>query len=229
MWSMVRLAVAEGKPGADQALDELCRLYERPILAYIIRDGVPPDAAQDLKQAFFEHLLVRNALADAEVTRVKLRAFLITKLQSFLVDRHRHATAQKRGAGKVVNLGSVSDEQRHLAEPVDHLTPFLVYQRQWLDTLIRKAMEQLRADYHARGLDPLFIAIAPFITSNNEQSLADISCALNRPVGTLKSDVSRLRVRCQALIREQIAATLDDPAPANIDAELKELMGYRAT
>lgn len=227
MWSMVRLAVAEDRPGADQALNQLCKIYERPILAYITRDGHAPDVAQDLKQAFFEHLLEKNALADAEVTRVKLRAFLITKLQSFLIDRHRHASAQKRGGGKVVNLSSVSDEQQHLAEPVDGLTPFLVYQRQWLETLIQSAMQQLRDDYGRRGLGGLFAAIAPFITSNNEQSLAEISAAINRPVGTLKSDISRLRARCQSLIRDQVAATLDDPTPGNIDGELKELMGYR--
>lgn len=52
MWSMVRLAIAEGKPGADRALDELCRLYERPILVFILRKGHAPDAAEDLKQAF---------------------------------------------------------------------------------------------------------------------------------------------------------------------------------
>lgn len=227
MWSMVRLAVAEDRPGADQALNQLCKIYERPILAYITRDGHAPDVAQDLKQAFFEHLLEKNALADAEVTRVKLRAFLITKLQSFLIDRHRHASAQKRGGGKVVNLSSVSDEQQHLAEPVDGLTPFLVYQRQWLETLIQSAMQQLHDDYGRRGLGGLFAAIAPFITSNNEQSLAEISAAINRPVGTLKSDISRLRARCQSLIRDQVAATLDDPTPGNIDGELKELMGYR--
>jgi len=102
MWSMVRLAVAEGKPGADRALDDLCRLYEKPIFIYILRAGHSPETAQDLKQAFFEQLLAKNALADAEATRVKLRAFLLTRLQSFLVDQYRRGSAQKRGGGQVV-------------------------------------------------------------------------------------------------------------------------------
>ncbi len=227
MWSMVRLAVAEGRPGADQALNELCRIYERPLLTYIIRDGHSPEAAQDLKQAFFAHLLAKNSLADAEGTRVKLRAFLITKLQSFLIDQHRHGMAQKRGGGKVMNLGDMSEEQRHLAEPVDHVTPYIAYQRQWMQTLAAVAMQQLRDDYAGRGNEALFTAIAPFISSNNEQSIAELSIVLGRPEGTLKSDISRLRAKCQQLIREQIATTLDDPTPQNIDAELKELMGFR--
>ena len=224
---MVRLAVAEGRPGADVALNELCRIYERPILAYIRRHCATQEAAEDLKQAFFEHLLSRNALAGAEQSRVKLRAYLMTKLQTFLIDQHRHASAQKRGAGKIVNLGDLSEEQQHLAEPVDHVTPYVEYQRQWMQTLASRALEQLQNDYQERGYSELFKAISPYITHSSEQSLAELSAKLGRPEGTLKSDISRLRSKCQQLIRDQVAATLDDPTPESITAELKELMGYR--
>jgi uncharacterized small protein (DUF1192 family) len=61
------------------------------------------------------------------------------------------------------------------------------------------------------------------------QSLAELSQRLGRPEGTLKSDISRLRAKCQQMIRDQVAATLDDPTPDNITADLKELMGYRAS
>lgn len=227
MWSMVRLAVAEGKPGSDRALDDLCRLYEKPIFIYILRAGHAPEAAQDLKQAFFEQLLAKNSLADAEATRVKLRAFLLTKLQSFLIDRHRHDMAQKRGGGRVENLSDLSETQAFLAEPVDQMTPLIAFQRQWMETLAATAMEQLRADYAARGQADLHAAIAPFITSSSEESIAALALRLGRPEGTLKSDISRLRAKCQSLIRDQIATTLDDPSPANIDAELRELMGAR--
>lgn len=227
MWSMVRLVVAKGSPGADRALNELCRLYERPILTYILRHGHSPDAAQDLKQAFFEHLLSKDALATAEGTRVKLRAFIFQKLESFLIDHYRHATAQKRGSGKVVALGDMSEEQQHLAEPVDRVTPFIAAQRQWLETLITHAMGVLRNDFLRKGNADLFTALAPFITSNNDQTLATIAEKFGRPVNTLKSDISRMRAKCQQYIRDQIATTLDDDSEANITAELKELMGYR--
>lgn len=158
---------------------------------------------------------------------MKLRAFLITKLEGFLVDRHRHAMAQKRGGGKVVPLGDLSEEQRALAEPVDHVTPYVAYQRQWMDTLARNALERLRATHAARGQEALFEAIAPFITLSSEHRLAELSARLQRPEGTLKSDISRLRAACQRIIRGQIAATLEDPTPENVDAELRELMGSR--
>ncbi len=227
MWSMVRLAVAEGKTGADQALNELCRVYEKPILAYIIRNGCAPDAAQDLKQAFFEHLLSRNTFADAETTRVKLRAFLITKLQSFLIDRHRHATAQKRGSGNVVPLSSVSEEQRHLAEPVDNMTPDRVFQQRWVQTLLASTMAQLEAEYAEAGKAALFALLSPFIGKDNDAGYAELALQLGKNVNTLKSDVHRLRKAWKAIVEQHVAATLDDPTPANIKAELSELMAYR--
>jgi DNA-directed RNA polymerase specialized sigma24 family protein len=227
LWSMVRLAVAEGQPGADRALNDLCRLYERPIMVFLLRKGHPPDHAEDLKQAFFEHLLAKNAFADASGLKIKLRAFLITKLQSFLIDRHRHDVAAKRGSGKVANMADLSETQAFLAEPVDDRTPIVAFQRQWMETLAANAMRELQNDYAQRGQEVLFKALAPFITGGSEQTLAELAQKLSRPEGTLKSDISRLRAKCQNLIREQIATTLDDPTPANIDTELRELMAAR--
>lgn len=227
LWSMVRLAVAEGQPGSDQALNELFRRYERPILVFILRKGHAPAEAEDVKQDFFEHLLEKNALADASSVKVKLRAFLITKLQSFLIDRHRHDVAQKRGGGKIGPMADLSETQALLAEPVDDRTPIIDFQRQWMETLATNAMQALRADYTQRGQGELFKVLAPFITGGSEQTLAELAHKLSRPEGTLKSDISRLRAKCQNLIREQVASTLDDPTPENITAELRELMAAR--
>lgn len=227
MWSKVRLAVARHEPGSDRALNELCRIYERPVMAFILRKGHSQDQAEDLKQSFFEQLLAKNAFADASCLKVKLRAFLITKLQAFLIDRHRHDMAAKRGAGKVSTMADLSETQALLAEPVDERTPVIAFQRQWMETVAANAMKELREDYSQRGQAALFAALAPHITGKAEASLAELSHRLGRPEGTLKSDVSRLRARCQNLIREQIAATLDDPNPEAVTAELRELMTAR--
>ncbi len=224
---MVRLAVAEGQPGADRALNDLCRLYERPIIVFLLRKGHSSDQAEDLKQAFFEHLLAKNAFADASGLKIKLRAFLITKLQSFLIDRHRHDMAAKRGGGKVSPMADLSETQAILAEPVEDRTPIVAFQRQWMETIAANAMKDLRADYTQRGQSDLFKALAPFITGGSDQTLSTLATQLARPEGTLKSDIFRLRARCQNLIREQIATTLDDPTPENITTELRELMATR--
>lgn len=226
-WTVVRLAVAHHQPGAERAMDRLCRSYEGPIMAYILGSGIGRDDAEDLKQGFFENLLAKDSLAESEESGVKLRVFLLTKLRSFLIDRHRRSAAQKRGGGKVVRLSDLDEEQARLAEPIDPVTPFIAYQRQWVEALATNAMAALRVEYEARGKADLFDALAPHITRSGEEKIVELSAKLGRPEGTLKSDISRLRVKCQQLIRQKVAATLDDPTPENIASELAELMGYR--
>jgi RNA polymerase sigma-70 factor (ECF subfamily) len=73
----------------------------------------------------------------------------------------------------------------------------------------------------------LFDALAPYIDPRSQPDIGALATTLNKPEGTIKSDVSRLRARWRDLIRDQIAATLDQPTPHAVEAELKELMGYR--
>ena len=226
-WTVVRLAAARHEPGAERALDEVFRSYERPVLAYILGHACAPHDAEDLKQAFFEHLLMKDALAAAVQAGVKLRAFLLTKLHSFLVDQYRRHLAQKRGGGRVANFSDLDETQVTLAEPIDSMTPLVAFQRQWVDTLAVNALATLRKDYARKGQVDLFDGIAPFITQTSDERLVELSLRLGRPEGTLKSDIFRLRSRCQVRIRAEVAATLDNPRPEDIEAELAELMGYR--
>lgn len=193
-------------------------------MVFILKKGYKPDEAEDLKQAFFEQLLSKNAFAGAAGLQIKLRAFLITKLQAFLIDRLRHNNAAKRGHGSVAPMADLSETQAVLVEPVDDKTPLEAFRRQWMETLAGNAMKQLQQDYAGRGNEELFLTLAPFITGHGDSSLADLAAKIGRSEGTLKSDISRLRSRCQKLIREQVAATLDDPTPEAVTAELRELM-----
>ena len=227
MWTMVRLAVSEHQPGADAALNRLCQTYEKPILTYILRHGHSPQEAHDLAQGFFLQLLADDSFAKADAAKVKLRAFLLTKLKSFLIDAYRSGTAQKRGGGKVMAMADLGEDQQHLAEPVDRITPDIAFQRQWLQTLLTAGMQQLQDLYEHRRVGSLFTALSPFIDPRSQPPIGDLALKLGRPEGTIKSDVSRLRGRWRDIIRDHIAATLDHPSPEEVDAELKELMGYR--
>jgi len=96
-WNLVRLAVAKGEPGAGDALDAFFRTYDRPVFAFIRSSGTGQRRdAEDLKQAFFAQLLTKESLAEAVRSGLKLRVFLVTKLQSFLIDHYRRSVAQKR-------------------------------------------------------------------------------------------------------------------------------------
>ncbi|PYJ47181.1 MAG: RNA polymerase subunit sigma-24, partial [Verrucomicrobia bacterium] len=60
-WSVVLQAQGES-PAAKAALEKLCRTYWKPLYAFVRRQGVGPEEAEDLTQGFFALLLERRDL-----------------------------------------------------------------------------------------------------------------------------------------------------------------------
>ena len=52
-WAVVLSAADTSGPGANEALEQLCRTYWYPLYAYVRRQGQNPEDAQDLTQEFF--------------------------------------------------------------------------------------------------------------------------------------------------------------------------------
>ena len=51
-WSVVLEAQSES-PAAQEALEKFCRIYWRPIYAFVQRQGIAPEEAEDITQGFF--------------------------------------------------------------------------------------------------------------------------------------------------------------------------------
>ena len=98
-WSVVLEAQSES-PAAEVALEKLCRTYWRPLYAFVRRQGVSPDEAQDLTQGFFALLLERRDLDAVRKEKGRLRSYLLVSLKNFLTDERRRAMAIKRGKGQ---------------------------------------------------------------------------------------------------------------------------------
>jgi DNA-directed RNA polymerase specialized sigma24 family protein len=226
-WSVVRLAVSVSVPGSERALNDLCRAYELPVHEYTLRSGVKSDDAEDLRQMFFVKILEKDFFAKADANKGKLRNFLLSHLKYFLVDVHRAQTALVRGGGRVVKMADLDDATAAALEPVDEDTPFLAYQRKWFETMTGRAMAQLRREYEDAGHQTPFEAIAPYLNSEDGEGLVSISMRFGRAVNTLKSDIRRLKKRCADIVWEAVAATLENPTPENIRAEIQELMAYK--
>ena len=68
-WSLVLAAGNRGHEDSSRALEKLCRAYWPPLYAYVRRRVSDVHEAQDLTQAFFERLLEKEFLADAEKSK----------------------------------------------------------------------------------------------------------------------------------------------------------------
>src|SRR4051812_49142317 len=81
-WSIV-LAARDGTHAQD-ALQNLCSAYWHPLYAYVRRLSHSSHDAQDLTQAFFEHLLEKNALRNVSQDKGRFRSFLLSSFKHFL-------------------------------------------------------------------------------------------------------------------------------------------------
>src|SRR5437762_14351020 len=79
-WSVVLEAQGES-PAAQDALEKLCRTYWRPVYAFLRRQGVGPEEAQDITQSFFAQLLERKRLSVVRKEKGRLRSFLLGALK----------------------------------------------------------------------------------------------------------------------------------------------------
>src|SRR5207237_1899305 len=59
-WSVVLNAADSSAPGAQEALEKLCRTYWYPLYAYVRRQGQRPADAEDLTQEFFARFLEKK-------------------------------------------------------------------------------------------------------------------------------------------------------------------------
>jgi DNA-directed RNA polymerase specialized sigma24 family protein len=98
-WSVVLEAQTES-PAAQEALEKLCRIYWRPIYSFVQRQGIGPEEAKDVTQAFFADLLERGSLTAVRKEKGRFRSYLLGALKHFLADERRRAMAIKRGRGQ---------------------------------------------------------------------------------------------------------------------------------
>src|SRR6266478_4563082 len=98
-WSVVLAAGQDSSPGAQEALEKLCRTYWYPLYAYVRRKGHSPTDAEDLTQEFFARLLQSELIGQCR-REGKFRSFLLASLEHFLAKEWNRAHCQKRGGGR---------------------------------------------------------------------------------------------------------------------------------
>ena len=224
-WSRVVAAGGCATPDGRDALAELCRAYWYPLYAFIRRKGFQPDDAQDLTQAYFARLLQTGVLAAADPEKGRFRAFLRTDCGFFLADQRDRENALKRGGGVTpVSFDARDAEGRYQVEPADLLTPDRLFDRAWALTLLDGVLDQLTREYADSGRAALFAQVKVVLTDGPRSvSYAGIATQLGMSEVAVQSAVQRVRRRYRDLVREQIAATLGDPSPAEVEDEIRAL------
>lgn len=228
-WTMVLSAGRKSSPQAGRALEELCQIYWYPLYAYVRRQGRSKEDAEDLVQGFFERFLQKNSLEGLDAGQGKFRAFLLASLKHFLANEWDKAGRQKRGGGiQHLSLDWQDADERFHLEPSDHLTPDLAFDREWALALLERVIIRLRDECAADGKKQLFEQSRGYLMVGEPAiPYAQAARALGVDEGAVRVAVHRLRKRYRALLRDEIAQTLADPA--QVAEELRSLQAVLAS
>jgi DNA-directed RNA polymerase specialized sigma24 family protein len=228
-WSVVlSCGAAEGSTQlARTALAQLCQTYWRPIFAFVCRSGFSTQDAQDLTQDFFLMVLNGPLLHRADPNRGRFRSLLLKALKNFLNDAKDRQRAGKRGGdaqfiqwddwmSELPSQFSISvyDSERWSAERI--------FDIRWAATVVEHALSRLGEECESRGRRRVFDVLSNCLAAEREDvSYARYSKMLGIPETAVKRLVHQLRVRYRALLRREVAETVDKPE--DIDEELRYL------
>jgi DNA-directed RNA polymerase specialized sigma24 family protein len=202
-WMLVMASAHDQSQAGRAALAALCQTYWYPLYAFARRCGHSPPDAQDLTQGFFLHVLEHRALSQVDRLKGKFRSFLQACFQNYL---------------------SVQARRAHRLELADYLTPEKIFEARWTLTLLNHAMTVLRQEYVARGKESVFDTLKAFVgigESRPEASYEEAAKGLDVGVGTVKTLIHRLRRHYLAVVREEVARTVSNPA--EIEGEIRAL------
>jgi RNA polymerase sigma factor (sigma-70 family) len=227
-WSIV-LAAQGRSPAAEEALENLCRTYWRPIYGFIRRQGVRPEEARDLTQGFFALLLERRDFDAVRKEKGRLRSYLLTSVKHFLTNEHNRAMAIKRGEGRqLIPLEDLRERERIGFDPSETLAADQIYERRWALSVLDQALARLGDEYRAAGTMRLFDQLQKSLTDEPDRpSPSDTAQEFGMTESAVRQASYRLRQRYRQLLREEIAHTV--MLPGDIDDELRHLIAVLRT
>jgi RNA polymerase sigma factor (sigma-70 family) len=208
---------------ARMALGQLCENYYHPVHRFIRAQTRNDAEAQDLTHDFFARLLERAALDGVSRERGRFRSYLLGAVKNFLAEHHRRHAALKRGGGEEhisLQTGGPDGEPLDLCCETDH-DDVRLFDREWADTIVNRAVSVLTAEYQSAGKQKLFDALKPWLLGEDEDaSRPDMAKRLDMTEGALKVALHRLRKRMREQVKAEIAQTVES------EAEIRDEMRY---
>lgn len=228
-WSVI-LSCSESatdEEKAQAALAELCKIYWRPVFAFICRQGHSIPDAQDLTQEFFGRVIKGRLIQSADRSKGRFRSLLLKALQRFLHDEVDKRHARKRGGDlRFVSWDDwMAEAPSHLSIPEQessNWSPERIFDVRWAATVVERALRRLGDECEKHGRRRVFDVLSSCLAADRKDvSYATFARILGLQETAVKNLVHRLRERYRALLREEVAETVD--CENQVDDELRYL------
>ena len=222
-WSVVLSCGDPEAPSqaARDALTQLCQTYWRPIFAFICRRGYSVSDAQDMAQDFFLAVFEGKLLQRADPERGKFRGLLLKSLRNFMDDANDRKAAHKRGGHvKFVSWDDwMAEAPSHLSIPERALAGWpaeRIFDLRWAATVVERALRRLGEECERHGRRRLFdILSGSLMAERGEVSMIDLVRQTGLANDAVKRVLHQMRERYRALLREEVADTVEKPESIN--------------
>lgn len=233
-WSLIRQRYGSSRPSqVDPGLAQLCHIYWRPIFTYIYRRGYSEADAQDLTQDFFLVIMEGKLLRSADPERGRFRSLLLRALNNFLIDAADKRRRHKRG-GQVQFVSWekwMIDAPAQVCLPASTLEsspPEALFDVGWAAAIAEEALRRLRLECESKGRRRVYTVLHRYLTADRDEICYEkVSRALGVPQLSVKSLLHHFRTRYRALLREEIAKTVE--SAAIVDDEIRYLCATLST
>jgi DNA-directed RNA polymerase specialized sigma24 family protein len=220
-WSLVLRA---GRDDDRQAASMLCGAYWLAARAFFRSQGAQEHEADEITQDFFAGLDRRRDFRKVDRERGRFRSWLCACAKNHLSVFRKRQNALKRGGDQVpLSL----DAQVLRLEPSELRTPEHDFNLSWALALHARVVDRLRAHYGTRGQLEIFTSLEGILSGEgSEQSDADLSTALGKEEGTVRTARCRMNKGLADLYRHYLRAEIGETVldPEDIDDEIRELL-----
>ena len=205
------MAQHRSSPDGRNAFARLCEKYWYPLYAHARRHEPDVHTATDLTQGFFEKVMERNYIADADPARGRFRTFLLASLTNYIRNEWDKTQTKKRGGGtNLLSIDSGELERRFLREPEDSATPQRLFDRAWAENVLGRTLDQLEVEYQQSGRGEVFAQLKQFLTAGTTERYSEVSERLEMSLAATKTAVHRLRSRYRERLCAEIIDTTSD-------------------
>ncbi len=225
-WTLVSRIRSRSESVARQALDDLCAQYHYPLYCYIRRRGLSHHDAQDALHDFFAKLLRLGVLHRTAPDGGRLRGFLSTSLQRFLINWHRdHAKERLLDSLEAGRELAAAEERFERERLTDDDTPESIFERKWAHELLRQVQSRLHELYRERDREAVFLALLPSLQAGGTMRGEDgsgIAVRLGMSPGALRVAMSRLLDDYRTELRHAVRQTVEHDE--DVEEELAALI-----
>ncbi len=225
-WTLIQRLHSGDDAVVRRALEDLCAQYHYPLYCYLRRRGLDYHDAEDALHDFLAKLLRLDAFAGADAEKGRLRSFLATMLQRFLINwRRDHGERFHESSLDTILQGSAPEERYQQEQFTEHDTPETLFDRKWSHELLVRVLNRLGESYASKGKAELFETLRPVLQTGGSlrgHNSAALAGRLAISEGALRVALSRLLRDYRTILDEEVLQTVDSREA--VDGEIAHLL-----